>query len=103
MKNVFLVLLAAILSFSVNAQEDSGPKKVYQFDIKQEIGAPIWRTTKMAMEEAHDIGADLIFINMNTYGGAATEDRDVHSWQEDARSDVFKWNRKYVFFTYGEN
>ena len=70
MKNVFLVLLVALLSFSNNAQEDSGPKKVYQFEIKQEIGAPIWRTTKMAMEEAHEIGADLIFINMNTYGGA---------------------------------
>ena len=27
----------------------------------------------------------------------------VYSSLEDARSDVFKWNRKYVFFTYGEN
>jgi len=26
-----------------------------------------------------------------------------HIGQEDARSDVFKWNRKHVFFTYGEN
>ena len=70
MKNVFLIILAALFSFLINAQENRGPKKVYQFEIKQEIGAPIWRTTKMAMEEAHEIGADLIFINMNTYGGA---------------------------------
>jgi membrane-bound serine protease (ClpP class) len=45
-------------------------KTVYQFSIKEEIAAPVWRTTKLAMEEAHELKADLIFIEMNTYGGA---------------------------------
>lgn len=43
---------------------------VYQFSIKEEIAAPVWRSTKLAMEEAHELKADVIFIEMNTYGGA---------------------------------
>lgn len=52
---------------------DSIPEKgkiiVYTFNIKEEIDPPIWRKTKKAIEEAHRIKADLIFIVMNTYGG----------------------------------
>lgn len=55
------------LVFSSSSQET---KRVYQFDIKEEIAAPVWRTTKLAMEEAHDLEVDVIFIHMNTYGGA---------------------------------
>jgi membrane-bound serine protease (ClpP class) len=59
-----LFLLASTLGIS---QEKT---LVYQFDIKEEIAPPIWRKTKLAMDQAHELGADLIFINMNTYGGA---------------------------------
>jgi len=60
------ILFLSLAFFSVKAQE----KTVYQFDIKEEIAPPIWRKTKMAMKEAHELKADIIFINMNTYGGA---------------------------------
>lgn len=42
---------------------------VYQFDIKEEISTPIWRTTQRAMAEALEINADIILVEMNTYGG----------------------------------
>ena len=42
---------------------------VYKFDIKKMIAAPVWRTTKLSLEEASEIGADYILIHMNTYGG----------------------------------
>ena len=42
---------------------------VYKFDIKKTIAAPIWRTTKLSLREATEIGADYILIHMNTYGG----------------------------------
>jgi len=70
MKNAVYLFCALLISMSLFAQDDSGPKTVYQFEIKEEIAAPVWRTTKLAMEEAHEIGADVIFIHMNTYGGA---------------------------------
>lgn len=42
---------------------------VYKFDIKKMIAAPVWRTTKLGLKEASDLGADYILIHMNTYGG----------------------------------
>ncbi|MGD1844812.1 MAG: nodulation protein NfeD [Salibacteraceae bacterium] len=49
----------------------SGEEKllVYTFDIKEEIASPVWRTTQRAMAEADSIEADLVLVQMNTYGG----------------------------------
>ena len=47
----------------------SDHKVVYIFNIREEIDKPAWRKTKLAIEEAHAIHADLILIRMNTYGG----------------------------------
>ncbi|MBP7496306.1 MAG: nodulation protein NfeD [Bacteroidales bacterium] len=43
--------------------------KIYKFSIKEMIAPPIWRTTKKAFEEAKELKADIILIQMNTYGG----------------------------------
>lgn len=44
-------------------------KIIYQFDIQEEIAPPVWHKTQKAFEEAKALGAELILINMNTYGG----------------------------------
>lgn len=44
-------------------------KRVYKFDVKEEIGPPIWRKMQKAFADAEDWNADLILIDMNTYGG----------------------------------
>jgi membrane-bound serine protease (ClpP class) len=58
---------------SVYSQENDTivPNKllIYKFDIKKEIAPPIWRSTKMALEEAVEKKADLVLIEMSTYGG----------------------------------
>lgn len=61
------ILTLILVSLGCFAQEE---KLVYQFDIKEEIAAPIWRKVQLAMDEAHELEADAIVINMNTYGGA---------------------------------
>lgn len=43
--------------------------KVYKFEIKEQIAPPVWRTTQKAFLAAEEMGADLILIHMNTYGG----------------------------------
>ncbi len=43
--------------------------KVYCFKIDEMIAPPVWRTTKLAIENAKKQNADLIVIHMNTYGG----------------------------------
>jgi len=47
----------------------SSKKKVYTFDVKEEIGPGVWRKMQKAFEEANAWNADLILLHMNTYGG----------------------------------
>ncbi|MEX0981504.1 MAG: NfeD family protein [Bacteroidales bacterium] len=82
-KNIPTLLTMLLASFVLQAQADSfkvlpdsvpldtDDKKtvVYTYDIKEMIAAPIWRTTKLAFDEAENLGAELIIIDMNTYGG----------------------------------
>jgi membrane-bound serine protease (ClpP class) len=84
------ILLTLLFSFCIflfsNAQEDtssvekdavqitksaptSSKKKVYTFDVKEEIGPGVWRKMQKAFEEANAWNADLILLHMNTYGG----------------------------------
>jgi membrane-bound serine protease (ClpP class) len=47
-----------------------GQKRVYKFDLRDEIGPPSWRQTQAAFKQAQEIDADYIIIHMNTFGGA---------------------------------
>ena len=42
---------------------------VYTFAIMDNIAAPTWRITQEALEEAIAMGADLVVLHLNTYGG----------------------------------
>lgn len=62
--------LLLIFASQLKGSNDSAKVvKVYTFDIKEMIAPPVWRTTKLAMENASKRNADLILIHMNTYGG----------------------------------
>ncbi len=66
------IILAIVFATGVQAGQDSlatGPIKIYVFDIKEMIAPPVWRTTKLAVEQAEEENANLILIHMNTYGG----------------------------------
>lgn len=84
MRNVLTFLLSFLFFLSAIAQNDSIPtdstaltetansnetKRVYKFDVKEEIGPGIWRKMQKAFDEAEEWNADLILIHMNTYGG----------------------------------
>jgi len=65
---LFSIIL--LLLFSVSYNCISQEKSVYVFKIAEEIDLPAWRKSKKAIEEAHQINADLIFLKLNTYGGS---------------------------------
>lgn len=68
--SLFFLLLFSLLFTNAMAQdEEKEPLKVYKFEIKEEIAPPVWRTTKMAIEEAEKMEADIILVHLNTYGG----------------------------------
>jgi len=62
--SLLVLLLIVFIAFSQNS------KKVYQLNIKQEIGPSAWRHTQKAFENAKKSNSDIILIHMNTYGGA---------------------------------
>lgn len=54
---------------TTQVSENSSTKRVYKFDVKEEIGPPVWRKMQKAFEAAEAWQADLILLHMNTYGG----------------------------------
>ncbi|MCF8277580.1 MAG: nodulation protein NfeD [Flavobacteriales bacterium] len=87
MRHLSFLLFAFFFSLAAFSQEDSlnvdkdtttsklefadpsSAKRVYQFDVKEEIGPGVWRKMQQAFKEANDWNADLILLHMNTYGG----------------------------------
>ena len=71
--NILIVFSVFFQTLEMNAQtseeEESAFTRVYVFDIKEEIAPPVWRKTQLAFQEANEIQAELIVIQMNTYGG----------------------------------
>lgn len=65
MKQILLLLAF----FSILILQSQEKKKVYLFEMKQEIDMSLQRQTQKAFAEAFEIKADLVIIHMNTYGG----------------------------------
>ncbi len=65
-----LIGLSAQSQDTLSSTEPITDKIIYQFDIHEEIAPPVWLKTQKAFEEAKAMKADLILIDMNTYGGA---------------------------------
>ena len=62
--NIFFIFF--IFTFnSIFSQE----KIVYKIDIKKEIGSTTWVYVQNGLKNAKELNADIIFIDMNTYGG----------------------------------
>ncbi|MCB0397215.1 MAG: nodulation protein NfeD [Flavobacteriales bacterium] len=78
MRRIILYLLM-VIAIAVSAQDQKTTKLVYQFDIKEMIAPAMWRQTKLAFEEAEKLGADIILIHMNTYGGMVLDADSIRS------------------------
>ncbi|ERM82425.1 serine protease [Rhodonellum psychrophilum GCM71 = DSM 17998] len=78
-----LLLLTFLLSFmpTIAQENDSipGKKKVYTFEIKADIDPRMNRKVKLALEDAASKGADMIIIEMDTYGGAVNDADDIRT------------------------
>ncbi len=73
---VLAVLLVVVLTGQAAAQEiasqDSVSGKqtlVFTFSIKDNIAAPTWRITQEAFKKALSMQADVVILELNTYGG----------------------------------
>jgi len=62
---------------------------VYTFAIKDMIAAPTWRITQEAFEEAYALGADLVILHLNTYGGEVSAADSIRTKILNARMPVW--------------
>ncbi len=69
---ILLFLLIFTSGYHLQAQE-SQKKLVYKLNIMKEITPGMWRQTQQAFHAADTLGADLILIHMNTYGGTVLD------------------------------
>ena len=75
---LFITLLAACIGYAQKSENDQ-KTKVFVMEIKQEIDARTNRYVELAMQKAEEIEADLVVIEMNTYGGAVYDANDIVS------------------------
>ncbi|MEN8202714.1 MAG: NfeD family protein [Bacteroidota bacterium] len=76
---------------SVVVENDSLISKkilVYTYAIKDNIAAPTWRITQEAFEEANELGADVIILHLNTYGGEVSAADSIRTKLLNARVPV---------------
>jgi membrane-bound serine protease (ClpP class) len=69
---VFTILQAVERQDRITALLAAEPEKefrIYKFEIKENIAAPVLRRTQRAFMAADTLNVDLILIHMNTYGG----------------------------------
>jgi membrane-bound serine protease (ClpP class) len=78
-------------SFASPGIDTSSPKKVYVFELNQEIFPAAWRLVRTAMAEADSQHADVVLIKLNTYGGDLASADSIHSRLLHARPTVIAW------------
>jgi len=85
--NSFLTVFTLFVCFNVQAQADSAQeeKLVYVFAIDEEIFPPALRKLESAMAEADSLGADVLVMKLNTYGGAVDVADDMRTALLDAK------------------
>ncbi len=70
MKHIIVKVLILLNLFSFAQDQKT---KVVVFDIKENIAPSATRITSKAVSRAEEVGADLIIVHMNTYGGYVTD------------------------------
>lgn len=72
-------MMAVILPYSLSAQSSVDEKKVFLMKISAEIDPRTNRYSELALEEAEDIEADIIILEIDTYGGAVNDADDIRT------------------------
>lgn len=92
MTRLLLIILLTISTGLLTAQQTQ--KKVFTFAIDQDIDPGMNRRVKLAMDQAERIKADLILIEMDTYGGAVTDADEIRTRILESKIPVYVFINK---------
>jgi membrane-bound serine protease (ClpP class) len=85
MKKALLLFVLNVLSIMLLAQD----KKIMLMEIKSEIDPPMNRYVKLALQHATKTKADLVIIEMDTYGGALTDAKEIVDMIMDFKKPIY--------------
>jgi membrane-bound serine protease (ClpP class) len=91
----FIFLILAVFTISTGflpAQQNR--KKVFTFAIDEDIDPGMNRRVKLAMEQATALKADVILIEMDTYGGAVTDADEIRTRILESKIPVYVFINK---------
>ena len=91
----FIFLLLAVFAISTGflpAQQNR--KKVFTFAIDEDIDPGMNRRVKLAMDQAEALKADVILIEMDTYGGAVTDADEIRTRILESKIPVYVFINK---------
>ena len=91
MKYVGIVLALLLGTFSGRAADSTGRKLVYTFPIREDIMPSVERLTGKCLAQADEMGADLVVIQMNTYGGVVAAADSIRTMLLNSRIPVWVW------------
>jgi len=90
---IFLILAVFTISTSfLGAQQNR--KKVFTFAIDENIDPGMNRRVKLAMDQAAALEADVILIEMDTYGGAVTDADEIRTRILESKIPVYVFINK---------
>ncbi|MCC5920116.1 MAG: nodulation protein NfeD [Cyclobacteriaceae bacterium] len=76
---IFLFFSMFFSSFAIQAQSEEEPVKVFLLEIKSEIDPRSNRYVRLGLEKAKEEKADVILIEMDTYGGALPDADEIRT------------------------
>ncbi|QYH38810.1 membrane-bound serine protease (ClpP class) [Algoriphagus ornithinivorans] len=96
MKTLFYCLLMSIFfsSFSSTNAQEAEIKKIFTFKIDRDIDPAMNRRVKLALEDAKEKNADLIIIEMDTYGGAVNDADDIRTMLLESEIPIYTFINK---------
>jgi membrane-bound serine protease (ClpP class) len=88
MRKLLLILfLSATIPFLAVAQNEK--KKVMVMEIKAEIDTRMARYVKLALDHAEETKADIIIVDMDTFGGGLSDAKEIVDWIMDVKIPVW--------------
>jgi membrane-bound serine protease (ClpP class) len=84
---ILLLSLILFIPFISFAQQNGA--KVYYFTIDETIAKPAQRKTELAVKEAQNQQADILFLHLNTFGGELEAAENIRTLLLDAPMPVF--------------
>jgi membrane-bound serine protease (ClpP class) len=95
MKTLFSFIFTLLLAFpEIGNAQNTQVETIFTFKIDTDIDPAMNRRVKLALEKAEEESADLIIIEMDTYGGAVNDADDIRTMILESRIPVYVFINK---------